>query len=167
MEVDKINKKQPQTQEITEFVWEAFEYEKKEKSKTWFIIPAIIAIGLGILGILTDSYLFTILVILAFLTFYIYANKPPRMIKFKIDGKGIEIDNRFHEFDSLRSFWIFYDPPLEKTLSIRSKKTFFPYVHIPLADEKPAEIRKFLLKFLPEKRHRESIIDIWMKRIGF
>jgi len=167
MATDKATKKETQTQEIAGFIWEAPEYEKKEKTKSWFIIPAVIAAGLGILGIFTDNYLFAILLVLAFFTFYIYANKPPRMVKFRIDGKGIEIDGRSHEYDGLRSFWIFYDPPLQKTLSIRSKKTFFPYVHIPLADENPAEIRKFLLKFLPEKKHRESIIDIWMRRIGF
>jgi len=173
MEVDKIIKKVPaqprpaETNETKEFSWEALEYERNPKEKSWFLIPAIIAIGLGLFGVFTDNYLFTILVILCFFTFYVYANKPPRMIKFKIDVKGIEIDNRQHDYSSLRSFWIFYDPPVEKIISLRSKKTFFPYLRLNLADENPAEIRKFLLKFLPERKHRESIIDIWMRRIGF
>jgi hypothetical protein len=96
-----------------------------------------------------------------------YANKEPRIIKFKINEKGMEFDGRLHDFDTLRSFWLFYNPPEEKELSFRSKKTFFPYIKIPLAEQNPNEIREFLLKFLPEKRHRESIIDIWMRRIGF
>ena len=69
--------------------------------------------------------------------------------------------------EDLRSFWIFYNPPEEKEISFRSKKTFFPYIRIPLADQNPNEIRKYLLKFMSEKRHRESIIDTWMKRVGF
>jgi len=152
---------------LQEFEWQAPEFEKKAKTKSWFIIPAIITIVLGIIALLIENILFLIFIILAFLVFYIYANKEPRIIKFKIDEKGVEIDDRLHEFDSLRSFWIFYNPPDEKELSLRSKKTFLPYVRIPLADENPNEIRKFLLKFLPERRHRESLIDVWMKRAGF
>ena len=99
--------------------------------------------------------------------FYVYANKEPRIVKFRIDEKGIEIDGRLYEYDGLRSFWIFYNPPEEKDLSLRSKKTIFPYIRIPLANENPNELRKYLLKFLPEKRHSESIVDIFMRRAGF
>jgi len=156
-----------QTNELKEFAWEAPEYERKEKEKSWFIIPAIIAVAICVFALLTDNYLFMILVILSFFAFYIYGNKPPRIVKFKINEKGIDVDGRPHEFEHLRSFWIFYNPPSEKILSFRSRRTFFPYVRIPLADENPVEIRKFLLKFLPEKKHQESIIDIFMRRIGF
>lgn len=152
---------------LLEFEWKAPEYDKKEKTKSWFIIPAIITIVLGLIALFTENILFLIFIILAFFVFYIYAQKEPRIIKFKINEKGIEIDNKFHDFDSLQSFWLFYNPPEEKELSLRSRRTFLPYIRIPLADENPNEIRKFLLKFLPEKRHRESIIDIWMRRVGF
>jgi len=152
---------------LQEFEWQAPEFDKKEKNKSWFIIPGIITIVLGIFALLTESTLFLIFVILAFLVFYIYANKEPRIIKFKINEKGIEIDEKLHDFDSIRSFWLFYSPPEQKELSFRSRKIFLPYVRIPLADENPNEIRKFLLRFLPERRHRESVIDIWMRRVGF
>jgi len=153
--------------ELKEFEWEAPEFEKTEKNKSWFIIPAVIAIILGIIALATDNILFLILVLLGFFIFYVYANKEPRIIKFKIYERGIEFDNQMHDFESLRSFWIFYDPPMEKEISLRSKKTFFPYIRIPLGNQSPIEIRKYLLKFIPEKRHRESVIDIWMRRIGF
>lgn len=152
---------------LTEFIWKAPEFIKKPKNKSWFIVPAIITIILGVFALFTENFLFLIAIVLAFFTFYVYANKEPRIIKFKINEKGIEIDKRFHDFESLSSFWIFYDPPEIKELSLRSKKTFLPYVRIPLADENPNPIRKFLLKFLPEKHHKESLIDIWIRRVGF
>lgn len=152
---------------LKEFEWEAPEFEKTEKNKSWFILPAVIVIILGIIALATDNILFLILILLAFFTFYIYAKKEPRNIKFKINEKGIEVDSRLYVFDSIRSFWIFYNPPIEKEISFRSRKTFFPYVKITLADQDPNEIRKYLLRFIPEKRHKESLIDIWMRRIGF
>ena len=111
--------------------------------------------------------MFLIAIVLGFFVFYVYANKEPRTIKFKIDERGVEIDGKLYEFDTLSSFWVFYNPPEQKEISFRSKRTFLPYVRISLDDENPNEIRKFLLKFLPEKRHSESLIDIWMRRIGF
>ena len=152
---------------LQEFEWRAPEFDKKEKSQSWFILPAIIAIIFGVIALLTDNILFLILVLLGFFTFYIYAKKEPKIVKFKINEKGVEIDDRLHDFDSLRSFWLFYNPPEEKEISFRSRKTFFPYLRIPLADQNPNEIRKYLLRFLPERRHKESLIDIWMRRIGF
>src|SRR4030042_296357 len=152
---------------LQDFEWDAPEFEKKEKSKSWFILPAILTIVFGIIALIAENILFLIFVVLAFVVFYTYANKEPRVVKFKINERGLEIDKRLYEFDSLRSFWLFYDPPQEKEISFRSKKTFFPYIRIPLAEQTPNEIRKYLLRFLPEKRHRESIIDIWMRRIGF
>lgn len=153
--------------ELKELEWKAPEFDKKEKSKSWFIIPAIITIVIGLFALLNENILFLIAIILAFLIFYIYANKEPRTIKFKLNEKGIEIDEKLYDFDELRSFWIFYNPPEQKELSFRSRKTFIPYIRIPLADQDPNKLRKYLLKFLPERRHKESLIDIWMRRMGF
>jgi len=152
---------------LREFEWKAKEFPKKEKNKSWFIIPGLITIALGIFALATESFLFLIAIVLGFFVFYVYANKEPRTIKFKIDERGVEIDGKLYEFDTLSSFWVFYNPPEQKEISFRSKRTFLPYVRISLDDENPNEIRKFLLKFLPEKRHSESLIDIWMRRIGF
>lgn len=152
---------------IQEFEWKTLEFEKKEKNKSWFIIPALITIAFGIFALITESFLFLVTIILAFFVFYTYANKDPRMIKFKIDERGVEIDNKLYEFDDLKSFWVFYNPPEEKDISFRSKRSFLPYIRIPLGKENPNEIRKFLLKFLPEKRHSESVVDIWMRKTGF
>lgn len=150
-----------------ELEWKALEFPKKKKAKSWFIIPGLITIALGIFALLTDNILFLIAIVLTFFVFYVYANKEPRVIKFKINEKGIEIDEKLHDFDSLRSFWIFYNPPEQKELSLRSRKTFLPYIRIPLDKENPNEIRKFLSDFLPERRHKEAVIDVWMRRVGF
>jgi hypothetical protein len=160
-------KKKAKKVNIQEFEWRAKEFPKKEKNKSWFIFPALITIALGIFALATESFIFLIAIILGFFVFYVYANKEPRTIKFRIDERGVEIDDRLYEFDSLSSFWMFYNPPEQKEISFKSKRTFLPYIRIPLDKENPNEIRKFLLKFLPEKRHSESIIDIWMRRIGF
>lgn len=147
--------------------WTTSEFKKYKRKKNWFILPALTALILIIIAILLKNFLFAILIIFAALAVYIYAQKEPRKIKFSISGEGIQIEQTIYKYEDLKSFWIFYEPPEVKELSIRSKKMFMPYIKLPLGDQNPAKIRKLLLRFLPEKKHPESIIDEWTRRIKF
>jgi len=42
-----------------------------------------------------------------------------------------------------------------------------PYIKVPIGDENPVEIRKILIKYLPEKKHKESAIDNLAKNLKF
>jgi len=53
--------------ELQTFEWEAPEFEKKEKTNSWFIIPAIITIILGFIALFTENFLFLILHLWLFL----------------------------------------------------------------------------------------------------
>ncbi len=165
----KVETEQPENQNIapTKIEWVAPEFIKYKKGKKWFITAGLIALTILIIAVLTKNFLLAVATIFASLAVYVYSLKEPREIKFSISGKGVQIDNQIHRFENLKSFWIFYDPPEVKELSIRSKKTFIPYIRIPLDDQNPAEIRKFLLRFLPERIHKESIIEILARKARF
>jgi len=152
---------------ITKLEWTAPEFVKYEKGKKWFVLVAIISLAIMIIAILSKNFLWVVITILIALVVYIYASKEPRKIKFSISGKGIQINQRIYRFDDLKSFWIFYEPPEIKELSLRSKKTFMPYIKIPLNKQNPTEIRRLLLKFLPEGKHRESAIDELVRKSKF
>ncbi len=151
----------------TKLEWAAPEFTRYKKSKSWFVFLALIALAVITAAILLKNLLFVIVTILATFVVYIYALKKPRKIKFSISGKGIQIDQHIYNFEDLKSFWIFYEPPEVKEISFRSKKIFMPYIKISLGDQNPAEVRKLLLRFLPERKHRESIVDEWTRRIRF
>ena len=93
--------------------------------------------------------------------------KKPQIINFAIIPQGILIDNRLFPYSSLKSFWLSYEPPLRKELSITSKKVLMPRIIISLEDVDPNEIRKILLQFLEEEHHEDSLIDILTKIIKF
>ena len=158
----------------TKLEWVAPEFIKYKRDKSWFILPGLAASALVVIAIILKNFLFTVGIIIAAFVVYIYAVKEPRKIKFSISGKGIQIDNRIFPFEDLRSFWIFYrpaspagGPPEIKELSVRSKKMFIPYIKLPLGNQNPAEIRKLLLRFIPERKHNESVVDTWARRLRF
>lgn len=155
------------TLELNKIIWLAPEYTYYEKEKSWFVIPAVVALILLITAILLKNYTFAILIPVAFFCFYIYGLKLPKENKFGISHRGFSIDDKIYSYKDLLSFWIFYDPEHLKILSIKSKNMFTPLIHAPIHDQNPNEIRNLLIKYLPEIEQEESIIDTLMKKIKY
>lgn len=149
------------------FEWSAPEFVQYSKNKSWFIIVGLITAGLFLWALLIKNLLFALLIGLSFFSLVTFALKKPREIRLAITSKGIKIDKTLYSFDNLKSFWIFYEPPEVKELSLRSKKTIMPYIKISLAEQNPAEVRKFLIKYLPERKHKESLIDNLARQLKF
>jgi len=147
--------------------WKTPEFEYYKNSQSWFITIGIIAGILFIIAIFTKNFLFGLLIAISSFLIFTYSLKKPDNVKLSIGPKGIQINNVLYEFENLRSFWIFYNPPEIKELSLRSKKTIMPYIKVPIGDENPVEIRKILIKYLPEKKHKESAIDNLAKNLKF
>lgn len=152
---------------LTKIEWAAPEFTKHKKEKNWFALPAFIALIVIIIAIFLKNFLLIVVTILAAFVLFLYALKEPKKIKFTINGKGIQIDQTLYRYEKLKSFWIFYEPPEVKEISLRSKKKFMPYIKIPLDDQNPVKIRRFLLRFLPERKHAESVLDSWMRKAGY
>jgi len=147
--------------------WTTPEFEYHNKSKNWFIITGIIAGILFLIAIFTKNFLFGLLIGISYFLITTYSMKKPDDIKVSIIPKGIKINKALYDFDNLRSFWIFYDPPKIRELSLRSKKMVMPYIKIPLGGQNPVEVRKVLIKYLPEKKHKESTIDNLARNLKF
>jgi len=170
VDLRKLQKQKPENKKVErseKIKWTTLEFEKYEKNKKWFIFLGIIALVIIIIAAIFNNFLLVIIIILATFILFTYAKKEPRKINFIIDGRGIKIDNKLYKYKELKSFWMFYEPPEIKELSIRSNKILLPYIKIPLSKQNPVEIRRFLLRFLPEKEHYESIIEEWMRKIRF
>jgi len=147
--------------------WSAPEFEKQPKDPAWFLAGGFLAIILLIIAVFTKNFLFVVVIILASFSLFIWAQKQPKKIRFKITDKGIIIDKILYNYENLNSFWIFYEPPKVKHISVESKKFLMPKIIIPLAAQNPDKIRNLLLKHMPEKEHHESAIDVLGKYLRY
>jgi hypothetical protein len=149
------------------FSWSAPEYEHFEKRPKWYWIMGAILVAIVVYAIATNSLLMAITFILIGMLGYVYAEREPRIIRMEIAPEGIRVDNYFYDYDDIRSFWIFYEIEHgHKNLSLHSKKTFLPYIHIPIRDANPIRIRETLLNYLPEIKQELTILDHLEKIIG-
>lgn len=141
------------------FHWRAPEFEVYKKSRKWYLTAVLILAAIIIYALVSNSPIMAITFILIGFIGYIHLEKNPRVLDFMITIDGIAAENEIYEFDTIRSFWIFYDPPCVKIISLRTKNKIFPYIHIPIHHEDPVKIREILLKFIPEERQEPNLID--------
>lgn len=147
--------------------WDAWEYEHAPKSRRWFVVGGLAAFALLLFSIVTGNLLFAVFVALASFVVYIYALRPPKLVRCLITPDGVQIGRRIFEFDQLKSFWIFYEVSGIKEISLESKKAVMPHIRIPLSGMNPVKIRQALVRYIPEIRQEESSADIIARILGF
>ena len=96
----------------------------------------------------------------------IQANRPGQVIAWEIGATGVSHNGRHYPYDELSSFWLEFQPEQIKELSFQSKKWYHPYIKIPLTDEDVLVLRDFLVVFLPEEKHQDSIADSLSRILG-
>ena len=142
-----------------EIEWEAPEYEVYEKSTIWYVVFGSIILLIVAYAIYSNSPIMAATFVLAGVVGYINLQKEPQIVEFRINYKGIRAGNELYEYENIKSFWIFYDPPHTRVLSLHTNAALMPFIHIPLGDEDPVEIREMLIEFIPEIKQEPSIVD--------
>ena len=139
--------------------WIALEHEPYTVGKKFYFFSTIFLAAIVIYALVSNSPIMAITFILVGIVGYIFLKKEPRTISFSITHEGIIAGNEIYDYDNLKSFWIYYDPPFEKMLNLRSKNNFTPYIHIPIGDEDPVKIRQILINFIPEIKQQHTLVD--------
>jgi len=97
------------------------------------------------------NYFGAVTIFLLYIVFYLYYGREGKEFKFALRNDGIETEEKFFFYDSLKSFRIIYQAGATKELKIISKKKLMPEISFPIGSADPVKIREIILKFLPEK----------------
>lgn len=161
----KDNEPRPEQQHVLA-EWEADEYEHTPKRRVWFIVLWLITLAMAAAAFFLGNYLFAVLILIAGSLLGWFATMNPKKVHFAITVQGLEIGGKLYAFDDLRSFCVFYDPPVFQELSIESRKVFMPRIRVPLGASNLESLRKILVRFLPEEKHDQSLISLIIRAIG-
>ncbi|OIO47206.1 MAG: hypothetical protein COY09_00290 [Candidatus Portnoybacteria bacterium CG_4_10_14_0_2_um_filter_39_11] len=149
------------------FQWHTQNNTQQKTNKLWIVGLVVAGLACLIISFWQKNFILAILTILILFVIFQFNRKDNSTHIFSVSDQGIQINKKLYLYQFLKSFWIFYEPNGIQELSIESKKTIVPLVKIPLYNQDPNEIRKFLLRYLPEKEQEESLIDIIAHRLGF
>lgn len=139
--------------------WIAKEHEPYTVGKKFYFFSTIFLAAIVIYALVANSPIMAITFILIGIVGYIFLKKEPRTISFSITHEGIIAGNEIYYFENLKSFWIFYNPPYEKIISLRSKSNLTPHIHIPISEEDPVKLRSILINFIPEIQQEHTLVD--------
>lgn len=150
----------------TSISWQALEYFHFDKSSDWYWVLGIVALTGIVLCILFGNILLAVLILVGAVVGGMFAGKEPRMVTVEISRKGIAVENKMYEFESLESFWIEMED-IHPKIILKSKKTLMTQILIPLGEMPEDEVRAILLEYIPEVKHREPFLHKVLEYLGF
>ncbi len=147
--------------------WKVPEYHKPKRNKNWYIIALILVILILFFCFFTiqnwqlvflgssSNFLFAIIIIVATVVMIINESQPAMTVKFELGPEGINVGQKFYDYDSFKNFSIIYKPKEDiKNLYLEYKNSIRPRLSIPLMKMDALTVRDFLLKNLEEDLDR-------------
>ncbi|MAG29254.1 hypothetical protein CL632_03900 [bacterium] len=136
--------------------WNIPEFHEHKRSRRWYII-AVAAMALLLLyAVLSSNFLFAIILIVVGITMALHDKHGANEVKFELLENGIAIGEKHYSYNSIKNFWIFYEPDEAKMLFFEFKNGIRPRLSIPLLNKNPLKVRSILLQNLPEAVEKEN-----------
>jgi len=148
------------------FEWEAPSFYNNPQKKYLILVVVALLGGAGTLIFYSRDILMAIFLILSSFVIVVYANKQPSSLRIVINNSGVVIDDTMYYYRNLKSFWLDYDPHGIKELSLEAKKWYIPYIRISIEKQNPVSLRSLMIRFVPEKEHEKSLVDLISRKIG-
>jgi hypothetical protein len=151
-----------------EISWKAREYVYYEKNPGWYIIIGVIGLLVLAYALLTRDYTMFVTLLVVLIVGVAFAARKPRTITVTLSGSGLAVGREAYPFSNLKSFWIVYRPPEVKVLYLETTNYVNRDLTVQLENQDPNEVRKFLLKFLPEDlRREEEYVEQLLRKLRF
>lgn len=133
------------------FAWKAQEYIRHKRGPMWYFGAVMSVILLVLSSLVAHNWTMTVAVIsFASVYYYLHIHQHPREVEVVISQMGIKVGTMVFPYTHIQSFWIIYQPPFVKTLTIRVDKKFYSDVVIQLGNQDPVPVRQFLCTQVPE-----------------
>ena len=142
--------------------WEAPEFDYQHKDISWYWLAVIIGVILTAVALWQKNLLFAIFIAIAIVMIVFWGRQKPRTIKYKLDDKGLYIDEKFYSFKGFDGFYTD-----EEILVFKNKGRFSPYLKIQISSKDTEAIQKYLKPILSEIEYEESLTEVLVKWLGF
>ena len=146
--------------------WVASEYVHLEKNTMWFVVFALVVLGLIATDVfLLKSWTFSLLVIVMAAAVIVYIRRPPRDIQYGLSGKhGLYVGERLYNLTDFKAFGLIRDGEHHSIMLIPVKR-FAPGVSVYFPEEVGEKIVDILGSRLPMETLKLDMIDIIVRRL--
>lgn len=135
--------------------WEIPEYHKHERGHWWYILYALIGVGLVVQALIYGNFLFALIIVIGSLALILNDARHPKSIPVIITTEGLIVGGSFYDYDSIKHFTVVYKPAEHvKRVYFIFKSAVRHRLSLALADANPLFVREQLMKYLPENLER-------------
>lgn len=157
---EKIEKTEEE-KNISSVEWSAAEFEYKKKDAWWFVYVILGALALLGYAIWQRNFFFGIFVFLAVILIFMFANKRPETMIFRIDEEGVHIGKGiFIPYKSIEHFFVVEKEHALDEIYFKKRVMMMPYVSIRIDRETLEKAREVLQGHLQEVESKETMVDI-------
>jgi len=147
--------------------WVAAEFVAHEKSASWYMKLAAIAIAIAaIIFLLTRDPISTAVAPVCALFLGILAARHPRELRYRMSDHGISVGHKHYGYEDFRSFSLTPEGAL-LGIALMPLKRFAPLLTIYCAPKDQDKIISVLSDRLPLEEHKPDAIEQLMRRIHF
>jgi hypothetical protein len=145
--------------------WQANEYIHHEKSPIWFILFAIVVVGLiaGAVFVI-QSVTFAILVPVMAAALLVYTHRPPRVLDYTLSRQGIHVNDHLYPFTEFKSFGVIHDGE-EYSVMLLPTKRFKPGTSVYFPEEAGEAIVDMLGARLPMEDLHLDVVDKVVRKL--
>lgn len=136
--------------------WTVPEYEEHDRTMRWYIVMSAIGLALVVYGIMSQNFIFSLIIILAAIILFLQSKQKPASVLFRVTELGVALNNRFYTYSELKGFYIIYRPGEVKTLFLDTASNLRPMIRIHLKDVNPVDVQSTLRAYLPEDVEKEE-----------
>ena len=145
--------------------WQAHEYIHHEKDAVWFVIFAVVVVGLMAFSIFViQSITFTILIPVMAVALVVYSQRPPRLLDYTLSSKGLHINDRLYSFNEFKGFGVIRDDK-EYSVMLIPIKRFRPGVSVYFPEEAGEAIVDILGTRLPMQKLNLDVVDKVIRKL--
>lgn len=153
---------------INTIEWSAPEYSHKERDNDWFWTIGLVTIVACGIAVWTHNYVFAIFLFISGSCLIMFTIRPPEIITFIIETKGLSMGKDLYEWKRIKSFNVKNNTAdAYAKLLIETNKHFLPIYTISLPKDKVGEVKETLFKVTTRSEINESPSMLFMEKLGF
>ncbi len=129
--------------------WQAAEYIYREKNQVWYIVFAVVVLGLIALAIFVfRSTTFAILIPVMAAALVIYSRRAPAQLDYTLSRKGLHIDDKLYPYEQFKEFGLIHGDD-QFSVMLVPRERFKPGVTVYFPEEAGEAVVDMLAARLP------------------
>jgi hypothetical protein len=145
--------------------WQATEYVQHDRNASWFMVLAVVTLGLMAIAIfLMQSLSFAVLVPVMAAALVVYVKRPPALINYTVSRKGVHVNDRLHAYEEFRSFGVLSHDDVHAIVLV-PRKRFQLSLTLYFPEEVGEGLVDMLAARLPMNEVKQDAVDRFLARL--